>query len=125
MKDVSLSASQIRYLVSLYRLSGEGIGVKSAELASALGLSRPSVHNMLRVLCAMELLEQESFGLAHLTESGRVLAEKYVSCLELLKERMHTVLDANAVSESALCALLAELSQPLLEHLYLRAREEK
>ena len=124
MKDVTLSASQIRYLISLYRLSGEGVGVRSVELAATLGLSRPSVHNMLRVLCAMELLEQESFGLAHLTERGRALAEKYVSCLGLLKARMHTVLGANAVREGALCALLADLSEAALEDFYLQSRKE-
>ena len=62
--------SQIKYLIGLYRLSADGCGVKNTELARTLGLSKPSVHYMLKSLSALGMVTQKTFGLAHLTEDG-------------------------------------------------------
>ena len=48
--NVKFTFAQVRYIVCLYRLSQGGYGVKNVELASALGFSKPSVHNMLKSL---------------------------------------------------------------------------
>lgn len=117
------TSSQIRYLIHLLRLSEGGVGVKNVELSKALTLSKPSVHHMLGVLCERGLVRQEAFGLAHLSGEGRAVAEAYAECLVLLEQGMTSVLGVCEVSESALCGVLADLSEEALTRLRERARQ--
>lgn len=43
----TLTASNIRYLLTMKELDRDGCGVRCVDLASALNLSKPSVHNMM------------------------------------------------------------------------------
>ena len=110
--------SQIRYVVCMYRLSNGGVGVKNAELAAALGYSKPSVHNMLRALGERGIVRQESFGLAFFTETGRALAEKYAACYAYLQKGHTELCGSGAASENALCGLLADMPSEALDRLY-------
>jgi len=112
-----LTFSQIRYMIALYRLSGDGVGVKNAELAASLAFSKASVHNMLRTLCDMGLVTQKSFGLAHLTDAGRLLAEKYTACYTRLEDALAAVCGKDSVSEGSLCAVLADIPEEALDTL--------
>ena len=90
--------SQIRYLIGLYRLSADECGVKNTELARTLGLSKPSVHYMLKSLSALGMVTQKTFGLAHLTEDGDRTARKYTVCFALLERKMAELCGNDAVS---------------------------
>lgn len=116
--NVKFTFSQVKYIVCLYRLSQGGYGVKNVEIASALGLSKPSVHKMLKSLCELGVVEQESFGLAFFTHSGRALAEKYATCYEILDRKMSDTCGVGAASENAICGLLADMPSDKLEELY-------
>ena len=115
---VRFTGAQIRYILCLNRLSRGGYGVKNVELAEALGLSRPSVHQMLKVLSDLGVVRQETFGLAHLTDGGRALARKYAVCYALLEEKMADLCGQGGVSEAALCGLLADMSPQSTDRLY-------
>lgn len=103
------TASQIRYLIYLYRLSKNGVGVKNIELANALKLSKPSVHAMLKSLSEMGLVEQESFGLAHLTPKGRDIAHRYEGCFLYLSDKISEICGENVASDTAICSIMSDM----------------
>ena len=105
----TFTASQIRYMIWLCRLSRDRVGVKNVELSTALGLSKPSVHNMLRSLSDMGVVVQESFGLAHLTDCGRAVAEQYEKCYVILEQKMAELCGKECLTENAVCAILADV----------------
>ena len=110
--------SQIRYIICLYRLSQKGCGVKNVELANALGLSKPSVHHMLRSLAELGVIRHEAFGLAFLTEEGRALAQKYACCYATLERKITELCGSGAASENAICGLLADMPRDKLDAWY-------
>ena len=116
--NVKFTFSQVKYIVWLYRLSQRGEGVKNVELASALGFSKPSVHNMLKSLAELGVVKQEVFGLAFFTDEGRVLAQKYAHCYALLEKKMSEICGNGAVSENAICGLLADMPASKIDALY-------
>ncbi len=118
MDNIKFTFAQVKYIVCLYRLSKGGYGVKNVELASALGFSKPSVHNMLKSLSDLGVVRQEVFGLAFLTEKGRSLAHIYTICYEKLERKMTEICGSGAVSENAICGLLADMPMDKLEKLY-------
>ena len=117
-QNVKYSSSQIRYMIWLARLSREGVGVKNIELATVLGYSKPSVHNMLRSLADAGIVTQEAFGLAHLTEEGRRTAEQYLVCFELLEQAVTKACGEASTTEIALCGILADMPPERLSSLY-------
>ena len=121
---VRFTGAQIRYILWLHRLSRGGCGVKNVELAEALGLSRPSVHQMLKSLGDLGVVRQETFGLAHLTAGGRALAQKYAVCHALLEEKMADLCGGGA-SEAALCGLLADMPPETIDSLCAQHGETK
>lgn len=116
--NIKFTFSQIKYIICLYRLSEDGYGVKNVELASALGLSKPSVHNMLNFLADLGVVKQEVFGLAFFTEEGRALAHKYTLCYMKLEQKMAEICGSGAASENAICGLLADMPMDKLNELY-------
>lgn len=118
MDNFKFTFSQIRYIICLYQLSQNGYGVKSVELANALGFSKPSVHNMLRSLSELGMVKQEAFGLAFFTPRGRAIAEKYACCYRKLQEKMMEICGQGAASENAICVLLADMPGERIEALY-------
>lgn len=72
-----LSASHIRYLLVLKKLAASDLGVRSVELAAELGVSKPSVCNMLCVLAEMKLVDKQPRSIVYLTQAGNQMAEKY------------------------------------------------
>ena len=65
-----LSASHIRYLLVLKKLAASDLGVRSVELAAELGVSKPSVCNMLCVLAEMKLVDKQPRSIVYLTQAG-------------------------------------------------------
>ena len=120
---IKFTSSQIRYMLCMLRLSRGGCGVKNVEIATALDYSKPSVHNMLKSLAEMGVLNQENFGLAHFTEDGRILAKKYEACFGLLQNKMNELCGDNATTEIAICGILADMSPEKIDELYSKSSE--
>ena len=110
-------------MIRLYKLSDGRYGVRSVALAEALGVSKPSVHNMLRSLAELGMIRQESFGRAFFTEKGRILAEKYSFCYTYLEKQLAAVCGEGAVSENAVCGLLADMPLERIEEVYNKKAE--
>ena len=71
-----LTAIQIKYIRVLYRLQ-DARAVKLSDVAEALGVSKPSVHNMFQKLKKYGLIAQDEKGYSRLTELGKETAGKY------------------------------------------------
>jgi len=109
LNSIKFTSSQIRYVIWILRLTRGECGVKNGELASALGYSRPSVHNMLKSLADMGVVTQEAFGLAHLTNAGCALAREYAACFALVEQAMNGLCGKNVITEITICGILADL----------------
>ena len=118
-----LSASAIRYLLALHSLGGPDGSVRSADLAAALGVSRPSVHNMMNTLLSLGLIDKGSYSSARLTGEGRAAARRYARCLNAAALLLGEQLPADAGMQSALCALLSELPVAKLDALCARGAD--
>ena len=73
----TLTASNIRYLLTMKGLDRDGCGVRCVALASALNLSKPSVHNMMDTFSELGIISKTSYGVAHFTDSGNDTARRY------------------------------------------------
>lgn len=120
--EPKLSGAQVRYMICLYRLSREAYGVKNVELSTLLGVSKPSVHHMLKSLSDLGMVVQETFGRAYLTRAGQALAYRYALGYRVLSDVLTELCGQGAASEQALCALLADMPSEELEKL-IRGRE--
>lgn len=63
------------YLRTIYGFYEEGKGVKSADIAGKLGISKASVSEMLRKLAKENFLKIEKYGKIFLTAKGKRTAE--------------------------------------------------
>ena len=73
---VSLTASNIRYLLAVEKLSEEG-RVRCVDVARQLGVARPSALRALENLSAQGLFQKSPDGAWSLTGEGAALAARY------------------------------------------------
>ena len=83
--DVRLTRSQEDYLKSLYLLGGGERPVPTRELAQRLGISSPSVSEMVTRLTAHGLVEHDRYRGQQLTREGRKVALELVRHHRLLE----------------------------------------
>lgn len=112
-----LTASNLKYLLTLLCLDDGGAGVRCVRLADRLGISKPSVHNMMNTFIEMNFISKESYGRVVFTREGREVAERYAeyytAVSALLKKEIPCITDCSA----ATYALLASLSEDDLSSL--------
>lgn len=88
-----LSKASEDYLEAIYELAGEGNNpVRSVDIATKLGVSRPSVNNALAVLKKKGLVQQEPYGSILLTEEGSRYGRETLSKHTMLYHFLHDVL---------------------------------
>ena len=107
--DIRLTSSNIKYLITLLRLGGDSGSVRGTDIAASLGITKPSAHTMLVSLAKMELVRKDHYGGATFTPNGLTLAEKYLSCYEVLDSAFGGLFNDEGQALSPLCALIAEL----------------
>ncbi len=106
---MKLTRSQTRYLVAIYKLSGDE-GIRSMGIAEALSVSRPSVSRMLNNLTQMGLLDKRLYGTVFLTESGKALAEERLQELNRLGSQLEAILKIPSdLAEECALLLISEL----------------
>ena len=113
----ALTAANIRYLLTMKALDREDKGVRCVDIASSMGLSKPSVHNMMHTLIQLGLVKKDSYGAACLTEAGHRIAlcysRYYRSVSGLLRSSSPELTDV----QGAACCLLSEITTESLEAL--------
>ena len=97
-----MTPSKENYLKVMLELSSED-GIRSTDIASALGISKASVSNMMNVLRNEGYVSKEKYGAVTLTESGKCAAVNIKRRYELLKRFLHNVLgvEADTAAEDA------------------------
>ncbi len=81
----TFTRSQEDYLKALYNLHGDGRPVPTRELAQRLGISSPSVSEMVTRLTAQGLVEHDRYRGQQLTREGRKVALELVRHHRLLE----------------------------------------
>ena len=118
-QDKTLSAANIRYLLTLNELDDGEAGVRSTQLAECLGVTKPSVHTMIKKFCEKGYTTKEKYEAVHLTSFGRQLAAKLSSCFDLLYGRVQGSLGLPPEDcRNAICAVLAQACENDLDILY-------
>ena len=107
-----LSASHIRYLLVLKKLAASDLGVRSVELAAELGVSKPSVCNMLYVLAEMKLVDKQPRSIVYLTQAGNQMAKKYSEYYDAVFAIL-----TKCISPESVCSLIAGMTEDSLEEL--------
>lgn len=123
--EKTLTASGIRYLLTMLELSRADGGARCIDIAAALKLSKPSVHNMLDGFIKSGLVCKSAYGMAYLTEAGREVAERYAcyyaAVSEMLAENFPNAEDLRL----AACLLLSEIPDDDLEALCKRSAKRR
>lgn len=112
-----LSASHIRYLLVLKKLAASDLGVRSVTLAEELGISKPSVCNMLCVLSEMKLVDKQPRSIVYLTQAGNQMAEKYSEYYDAVFTILTKYISPNCIAPEAVCSLIAGMTEDSLEEL--------
>lgn len=121
----TLTASNIRYLLTMKELDRDGCGVRCVDLASALNLSKPSVHNMMDTFSELGIISKTSYGVAHFTDSGNDTAHRYGHYYEIVSESLRCMFPDIGDLQMAVCSLLLEVPQDSLEHMSRRYEQER
>lgn len=97
-----MTPSKENYLKVMLGLSSEE-GIRSIDIANAIGVSKASVSSMMTVLKDAGYVTKEKYGAVTLTESGRNVAVNIKRRYELLKRFLHHILgvEANTAAEDA------------------------
>lgn len=90
-----MTPSKENYLKVMLGLSSEG-GIRSIDIANALGVSKASVSSMMNVLRDEGYVTKEKYGVVTLTESGKNVAVNIKRRYEVLKRFLHNVLGVEA-----------------------------
>lgn len=105
---MELTNAHLRYLLTIYELGQNVLDVCAAEVAKAMGVSKPSVTRMLGIFMERGLLVRERYGKIYLTDTGVLLARRYSKRVELLCARIPAMKLALTEDETmALACLLA------------------
>lgn len=108
---MDITQTNLRYLLTVYELTGSHTGVAAVEISRRMGVSKPSVTRMLGVLAQRGLLVKEPYGKVRLTERGALLAQEYAACVDMVQRRLPLLEFPLTESESAelACVLAAAL----------------
>lgn len=115
--------THLSYLLMIRQLDWDAKGVRSVDIAVALGLSKPSVHHMLEMFAREGLIERKSYGVAFLTEAGEALAQKYAQYYDAVEQFLQEGFPQLEQPRAAVCTLLAEIPEHALQALQDRSRE--
>lgn len=107
----AITPANIKYLLTVYELSGNGSGVKSSRIASVLGVTKPSVHTMINSLCEHGLARKDSYGSVRFTKCGYEFAARYRLYYEKIVTFFSIVISEESNRHSAAYAILASLPE--------------
>ena len=97
-----LTSSQLNYMLCIRALAQNGT-VRATDIPHSIGLSMPSVHNMLRTLEAMGLVEKHRHSVA-LTDVGKSTLVYYDNALAAAKALLHSIGAEGCEADAAVLA---------------------
>ncbi len=125
-KEECLSAAAIRCLHAISRLDRNDGGVRSVDAALALGITKPSVHALIKALCEKGYLEMVRYGTVHLTAAGRQSAGCYAACCHLLTRQFaHSLQLPDRICQRTAGAVLAQIPVDRLAEVTVRLTDRE
>lgn len=123
-QTVSLTASNIRYLLAVKVLSEEG-RTRCVDVARKLNVARPSALRALEYLQSLGIFQKMPEGVWTLTEQGWILAQKYQMYYEAVGGLFLRLLPPEADQTSLILSVLAEVPLEKMDEVCDRIRQEK
>lgn len=117
-ENITLTAAQIRYLMTMAELEKIRPGIRCTDIAAALGVSKPSVHNMMNTLAAAEYIRKDAYGCVYFTDTGRDIARRYRRYYEGISELLAAHFPGAADLRAAVPALLSSIPESELFRRY-------
>lgn len=109
---MKIQESGENYLETILNLERKNGIVRSIDIATELGYSKPSVSRAMSVLKKAGFIEQEAYGDITLTESGRKRAMEVYQRHQLITEFLMKVLDLDQeTSEQDACRIEHVISE--------------
>ena len=116
----TLTESNIRYLLTMKELGRADGGARCIDIATALKLSKPSVHNMMDSLSRSGLVCKNAYGMVYFTDAGREAAERYARYYSAVAAMLARNFPNTGELQDAACLLLSEIPDVDLETLCIR-----
>lgn len=127
--DTKLTASMEDYVEAISQIMAEKNVVRAKDIATRLGVTRPSVSGALKSLARGGLVNYVPYDLVTLTEEGKKVAHEVIHRHTLLREFFIDILGVNVKeAESAACSVEHSVSEEVVDKLAVfvkRARKDK
>ena len=117
-----LTAAGIRCLLTMKALCRADGGARCIDIAAALQMSKPSVHNRMDSFVKCGLVRKSAYGMAFFTDVGREVAERYARYYDAAHAMLAENFPCATDLRDAACLLLSEISDEDLETLCRKMR---
>ena len=81
---MTLTDSNLRYLLAIHRLAKQNTDVSPLALAQAMGVTKPSVTNILTSLMKQGVIVRRRYGKIYITDRGVLYARYYDGLVETI-----------------------------------------
>lgn len=117
MADISASLED--YLETIFVLHQQSGEVRVTDIATALGVSKPSVNRAVSTLRDAGFLEHEFYGTVILTPTGETRAAQVLHRHKLIRHFLHHTLGVpEEIAEEDACRVEHVVSAQTIQHLY-------
>lgn len=114
---MKIQESGENYLEAILILGQRNGNVRSIDVASFLGFTKPSVSRAMTILRNAGHIEMEKNGLLHLTESGRRIADSIYERHQLLSQFLATLGVSEDIAAQDACRIEHVISEETFEKL--------
>jgi DtxR family Mn-dependent transcriptional regulator len=119
-----LTPSNEDYLETLLELCGARGKIRSVDVAEHLHVSKASVNKAMGILREAALIEQEHYGLIHLTDLGRQHAAEIMERHSKIKRFLVEILGIDeAIAEQDACKMEHVISESTRDHWFSYLRQ--
>lgn len=117
--ELNMTASLEDYLEAVFVLAQEKDTVRLTDIASNLGVSKPSANRAVNTLTQNGFLKHETYGAITLTPEGETYAASVLHRHKLLKHFLVNTLGVNEeIAEEDACKMEHVMSSETIEKLY-------
>ncbi|MBQ8604796.1 MAG: hypothetical protein IJ410_08155 [Oscillospiraceae bacterium] len=113
-QNLQLTATNIRYLITIHHLGQKDRFVKCADVSKILSVTRPSVHAMMKTLTEMALIEKPRYGKVNFTARGMELAEEYVKAYRITHKYFSPLFPKDSQIDEVVCAFISQIPFEML-----------
>ena len=123
---MKLCAGQYKYLLTVYELSKTLKTVRSVDIATMLGVSKPSVSHAMKLLREDGYIAMDRYGTVTLMEKGAEIANRIYERHTVLTKMLEGLGVCNEVARADACKMEHDVSDESFEKIkeHLKAKGE-